>query len=75
MSLPCLHELTVDTLPGSYQTAFGIVSVMHTDDRIKVRGYNPFTRRSFMVWIDHEGAHMRSTEPDSFWWGDWEKLA
>ncbi|AUM59781.1 hypothetical protein [Pseudomonas phage PMBT14] len=73
--LPELHELTPDTLPGPYQTAFGIISVQHTDERVKVRGLNPFTRRSFMMWIDHEGMHLRSTKPDSTWWDEWEKLA
>lgn len=73
MNLPPLHELTADTLPGSYQTAFGIVSVMKFQEPgMKVRGYNPFTRRSFMLVANDEGLHMRSTNADSHWWNDWE---
>lgn len=71
--LPALHELTPETLPGSYQTAFGIISVQKfAEPGMKVRGYNPFTRRSFMLWANDEGVHMRSTQADSNWWGEWE---
>lgn len=76
MSLPVLHELTAETLPGSYRTPFGIISVQKfAEPGMKVRGYNPFTGRSFMLWANDEGVHIRSTQPDSTWWGKWEKLA